>query len=879
MGLERYRRKRDFRVTPEPRGSRVRKRGADKLSFLVQKHAATRLHYDFRLELDGVLLSWAVPKGPSLDPRHKRLAVHVEDHPLEYGDFEGVIPEKQYGGGTVLLWDRGTWHPAGDARASYDRGRLEFTLEGEKLRGSWNLVRTHRRDRDDEGKSWLLIKEDDEHARSAARQSVTDAHPDSVASGRSLDEIAQDADRVWQSNRSVAENVRATGRPARRSRPRPKIARLAGATRSELPARLDPQLATLVKAPVDGDGWLHEIKHDGYRMLARLENGVVRMMSRTGRDWTGKFPRVERALARLPLTSAWLDGEVVVLDHAGRSSFQALQNAIASGEDGAFVYFVFDAPHVDGFDLRRVQLVERKSVLQQLVAGATASSPVRYSAHVACLGREFLAQACELQLEGAVSKRADAPYEAGRGRSWLKVKCSKRQEMVIGGYTEADGARNGFGALHLGVYERDGGLRYAGKVGTGFTQASLASLFARLQPLAIERPPFRNPPTGAEARRSRWVRPELVCEVTFTEWTDDGTLRHPSFQGLREDRAARDVVREVAQAAGAPPAAPARLPAAQPKKGDAVVRGIVITNPDKELYPEAGLSKLDLARFYEAIGEHLLPHLRNRPLTIVRCPNGWQGHCFYQKSARGTHPALDRVKVHTSDGPADYLMASSVAAIVATLQLGALELHPWGATADELDFADRLTFDLDPADDVGWPAIVEAATLVRTLLEKIGLQGFLKTTGGKGLHVVLPVEPTLRWEAAKGFSKAVADLLCQTFPDRFTPSISRASRRGRIFIDYLRNAEGSTAVAAYSLRARANAPVPTPISWSELRRDVRFDHFNAKNLLRRLARRKHDPWASFFSLRQAITADMMQQVGYAAGGASPAEQRRRWRRR
>jgi bifunctional non-homologous end joining protein LigD len=896
MALELYRKKRDFKISPEPSGGAVKRRRS-KLSFVIQKHAARRLHYDFRLELNGVLLSWAVPKGPSLDPADKRLAMHVEDHPLEYGDFEGVIPAKQYGAGSVLLWDRGTWYPEGDPADAYKRGKLTFTLDGEKLHGGWTLVRTRGRYADgNSGDPWLLIKEDDQHARRSSQVQPVEDQPLSVVSGRSLDEITADADRVWESTKSVAENVAASKKVVR-SRRRSHAARLAkltGAVRAAMPEAIAPQLATLVKAPVAGADWLHEIKYDGYRMLCRIENGQARIVSRTHRDWTESFGVLARAAARLPVASAWLDGEAVVLDASGRSSFQALQNSLTEGQPGDFVYFVFDLLYLDGYDLRNVALVERKDLLEQVVLPASPATgtpgPLRYSSHVEGSGPDFFAHACKLNLEGAVSKRARAVYSSGRGRDWVKVKCSRRQEMVIGGYSDPDGSRSGFGALLLGVYEPDGTLRYSGKVGTGFTQQTLSTIFAKLKPLVIDKPPFSNPPRGAEARRAHWVRPQLVAEVTFTEWTDDGTLRHPSFQGLREDKKATDVVREREQEASAPESEPgspklrSRATAGKPRAGDVVVTGIVISNPEKLLYPDAGLTKRDLAEFYERIGSWILPHVRQRPLTLVRCPNGWQAPCFYQKNAEGTHPAIDRVEVQTSEGTAPYVMANTVSAVVATLQLGALELHPWGATADHLDLVDRITFDVDPDEDLAWSAIVEAAILIRTLLEKLGLESFVKTTGGKGLHVVLPVQPTLRWEVVKNFTKAVADVLCQTFPDRFTPSIARAARRGKIFIDHLRNVEGATAVAAYSLRARANAPVATPLTWAELKSDVRFDHFNVKTIPARLKRLKRDPWHDFFSVRQVITQSMMEQVGYSPEAApverepaARAHRRQRWR--
>jgi bifunctional non-homologous end joining protein LigD len=880
MSLELYRNKRNFQTTPEPRG-RVRKKPGKQLAFLVQKHAASHLHYDFRLELNGVLLSWAVPKGPSLDPNEKRLAMHVEDHPMEYGDFEGVIPPKQYGSGTVMLWDRGTWIPKEDPETGYKMGKLKFELDGEKLRGGWTLVRSHG-GKYNGGKAWLLIKEDDEHARRAEQVKIVEDMPNSVASGRSIEEIAGEADRVWHSNRSLADNVaagavsRARGaRAANKARLEP--GKLKGAVKAKLPEIIEPQLATLVKQTPAGEDWLHEMKYDGYRMLCRIENGEVRMMSRNGRDWTEKFASVARSAARLPVESAWLDGEVVVIEADGRSSFQALQNALSFGEGASFVYYLFDLPYLDGYDLRKAGLTGRKRLLETLLGGGEArvAKPgvLRYSTHIEGAGSDFFAEACRMRLEGIISKRADSPYHPGRGHDWVKVKCGMRQEMVIGGYTDPEGSRSGFGALLLGVYEPDGSLRYSGKVGTGFNAASLSSLHKKLKPLTVSTPPFRNPPTGAEARRSHWVRPQLVAEVQFTEWTDDGTLRHPSFQGLREDKQATEVVREQvagADAEAAPPSAGKKRSARTATKavaakgnGRDIVAGVAISHPDKVLYPEANLTKRELALYYEAIGEWILPHVQDRPLTIVRCPDGWQKECFYQKNAKaGLHESISRIRVDLSDGPAQYMMANAVSAIVALLQMGALELHPWGSTAKKLAFADRIIFDLDPADELPWDDVVSAAQLVRTLLEEIGLKGFVKTTGGKGLHVVVPIEPTLRWEAVKGFSKTVAELLCRTFPDRFTPKITKSTRRGKIYIDYLRNAEGSTAIAAYSLRARANAPVATPITWDELKKDVRFDHFNVKTVQARLKRMKNDPWAGFFTLRQSITREMMKQIGF-----------------
>jgi bifunctional non-homologous end joining protein LigD len=866
MALERYRQKRNFRVTPEPAG-KVGQRRSRELAFVIQKHAATRLHYDFRLELNGVLLSWAVPKGPSLDPNDKRLAMHVEDHPLEYGNFEGVIPPKQYGSGTVMLWDRGTWIPKSDPEEGYAKGRLKFELDGEKLKGGWNLVRSRSGKFGGEN-SWLLFKEADEFARLGREASIAEDRPDSILSGRSLQQIAADADRVWHSNKSVAANVNSGAIQKPRTKAVAGLAKVKGARKAVLPQRLEPQLASAAKSPPAGPAWVHEIKYDGYRMLCRIAQQQVRMVSRTAKDWTGDFPGLARALARLPVDSAWLDGEVVALDARGRTSFQALQKALSAGESAGLTYLAFDLLYLDGFDLRDVVLTERKRVLRELLSNAPAA--IKYSEDFAVSGPAFFQNVGDLGLEGMVSKRGDLPYRAGRGPGWQKIKCLQRQELVIGGFTDPEGSRHGFGALLLGVYESDGKLAYAGKVGTGFSDASLADLSHALSELVQKQSPFRNPPGGAEGRRAHWVRPVLVAEVSFTEWTDDGTLRHASFRGLRADKPATEVVRERpaplsihSEPNEQAPRAPARANALRSTDKNAVA-GILLTNPDKKLYPEAGITKRDLALYYAAVGEWMLPHLRDRPLTLLRCPNGWNEECFYQKKAEeGVNDAISRVEIHSGDGStARYMMADSVPAIVALLQMGVLEVHPWGSRASSLGFPDRIIFDLDPDDEVGWEDLKQAALIVKTLLENIGLAPFLKTTGGKGLHVVVPVEPAVGWENVKGFTKAVAEFLERTFPDRFTAKLLKVSRRGKIFIDYLRNSEGATAVAAYSTRARPRAPVSTPVAWDELSRDLRFDHFNVGNVPKRLAKGKADPWQGIADATTSLSPAVMARVGF-----------------
>ncbi len=645
-----------------------------------------------------------------------------------------------------------------------------------------------------------------------------------------------------------------------------------------MPAFIEPELATLVKETPAGAEWLHEMKLDGYRMVCRIENGKVKIYTRNRNDWTAKFSAIENAAARLRVSSAWLDGEIVVMRPNGLTSFQHLQNALSGTDAARLHYYLFDLPYLDGYDLRKLPLVERKQILEKVLSGAP--DVLRYSSHVLGSGERFYQQACNLKLEGVIAKRAASPYRSGRGRDWLKVKCGMRQEMVIGGYTDPAGSRKGLGALLVGVYEPDGSLRYSGKVGTGFDEKTLESLRRKLDALLQKEPPFSNPPRGAEARRAHWVKPQLVAEIAFTEWTEDGTLRHPSFQGLREDKKARDVVRErpaeEKAKGGRRKAKDARTAASRPKaaarRGHAgasavepanVVAGVTLSNPDKLLYPDAGLTKMDVARYYETMADWMLPHLRNRPLSLVRCPNGWQQKCFYQKHANDSvSDLLERVTVQESNGPGIYMMANTTGALVALAQMGILEIHPWGSTAKKQGYPDRLIFDIDPDDKLPWGNIADAARQVRTVLEEIGLKCFLKTTGGKGLHVVVPVKPVQPWDTAKAFTKAIADLFVRTFPDRFTAQMAKATRRGKIFIDYLRNDEGSTAIAPYSLRARANAPVATPIGWDEMDEEVRFDHFNLRDVPERLKRTRKDPWADFLETSQSVTGAMMKKVGF-----------------
>jgi bifunctional non-homologous end joining protein LigD len=944
VALEQYRRKRDFSRTPEPAGAKRPRRSPGKaaagLSFVVQKHAARRLHYDLRLEMDGVLKSWAVPKGPSLDPHEKRLAVQVEDHPIEYGGFEGIIPAGEYGGGTVQLWDRGTWSSLeGEPLAAWRKGKLKLELQGEKLRGGWTLVRMTGSRAGDNHENWLLIKENDDTARPGSDDALVREQADSVESGQTIEEIAADPPRVWGADGATelapaakraakprraarsgaakgAPGAKAAGATSRAAAPartrasgRRSLADLAsavpGARRGALPRTVEPELATLVSEPPSGGQWLHEIKFDGYRVVCEVRSGKARLLTRHGKDWSDRFAPVAAAAAELPVDTAVLDGEVTVLLPDGKTSFQALQESIGDGDGAAarlagaaMVYFAFDLLHLDGYDLRAAPLAQRKAALRALLdeAGVIAGDgPIRWSDHVTGQGEDFYRQACRFGLEGIVSKRADLAYRSGRGKDWLKVKCLQRQEMVIGGFTEPEGARAGLGALLLGVYE-GGRLVYAGKVGTGFSARALVELRRRLERMERQSPPFANPPRGAEARGAHWVEPKLVCEVAFTEWTRDGHLRHPTFQGLREDKAAREVRRELpqppptakrgaartakaAKAAPRPRAATVKTAGAKAAAGKAEdrrvgrvgrvgraaageVAGVRLTHPDKVIFPGRGLTKLDLARYYERIADWVLPHLANRPLVLVRCPEGQGGECFYQKHLTDQFPAaVLRVAVEEGGKTVSYGAIDSLPGLISLVQMGALELHIWGAHRDQIERPDYAVFDLDPDAGLPWQRVVEAALGLRDLLAETGLRTFLKTTGGKGLHVVLPLARRHGWDELKTFTRAVVEGMVASQPDRYTANPLKARRQGRIYVDYLRNGRGATSIAAYSCRSRPGAPVSTPLAWEELAGDVRADTFTIENLPERLESLDDDPWREMSAVKQSITAAVKRRWG------------------
>ena len=890
MALEEYRRKRDFGKTPEPAG-RVRKHAAAvPLSFVVQKHAASRLHYDFRLELNGVLLSWAIPKGPSLDPGEKRLAVHVEDHPLDYGGFEGVIPKGQYGGGTVLLWDRGTWAPEGpNPEEAYRRGALKFRLDGEKLRGHWALVRMGGKAANERRENWLLIKERDDVAAPGSDAALVEDKPLSVATGRSMEQIAQDRDRVWDSTKGEIP-----GDPPAKVAATKKIAatRLSGARKRAMPDRVVPQLATLVDDAPEGAEWLHEIKYDGYRLLARIQKGKARLITRNGLDWTAKFPVLARAMAALPVETAMIDGELVALAVDGTTNFADLQDRIATGRTDDLVFFAFDLLYCNGVDLTGAVLEDRKAALADIVPPNTAGM-VRYSDHQQGRGAEFYRHACQYELEGTVAKRADKPYRPGRGADWLKIKCLNREEFVIVGFTDPERSRQGFGALLLGYYDPDGQLRYAGRVGTGFDTKRLVELRSRFDAIEQGKPTVALP-KGLSKKGVHWTEPRLVAEVQYSRITADKILRHASFQGLREDKSAEEVVYDPEKLGKAPDPQPGRrTPKAKPRTSEAPrskaakakpailqserksgavsardgsveFAGVRLTHPDRVLYPDQGITKLTLAQYYEAIADWALPHLANRPLSLVRCPEGQGKECFYQKHATPAVPkVVGRVQIPegTGTGTGTYTYIKDLAGLIAMVQMGVLEIHPWGSTVKKLEKPDIVTFDFDPDLGLPWERVTEAAIEMREALLGIGLRSFAKTTGGKGLHVVVPLAPKLDWDAIKEFAKWVAERFVKAYPDRFTSNMAKRARTGRIFIDYLRNGRGATAIGAYSARARPGATVATPLFWEEVEKGITPDRFTVATVPARLSKIKADPWAEMVKLRQSIGARVRREIG------------------
>lgn len=818
--LSDYNRKRDFGITAEPAGSApAGKRKASALSFVIQKHDARNLHYDFRLELDGVLLSWAVPKGPSLDPSQKRLAVHVEDHPLGYGSFEGNIPAGQYGAGDVIVWDRGVWQPHDDPHKAYAAGKLKFTLVGEKLSGDWTLVRTRLKGSGDK-EQWLLIKEKDPQARPANDYDIVQAQPNSVLS-----------------NASVGKP-----KPKAKAKPKPKPQK----TVATLPEQFAPQLATLVDRAPEGD-WHYEIKFDGYRMLARIRDGEVRLFTRNGHDWTERLPRQVKALQALKLKDSWLDGEVVSLNGDGLPDFQALQNAFDIGRSLDIVYYLFDAPFLNGQDQREAPVEDRRAALKAALA-VSRSKLLRFSEAFTAHHRDIFESACDLALEGVIGKRLGSPYVSSRSADWIKLKCRLRQEFVIVGYTRPQGSRSGFGALLLAVND-DSGLVYAGRVGTGFDQASLKSIYAQLTPLECSTSPLEKPLSSAQARGVHWVQPTLVGEVQFAEWTREGVVRQAAFVGMRTDKPAAQIIHEQPRTAKS-------MKTAKKPSGN-----VNITHPDRVIDKQSGTQKQQLAQFYDSISQWILPFLRHRPVSLLRAPEGIEGEQFFQKhSERLAIPNIKQLDQALDPGHARLMEIDSAAALMGAVQMGTVEFHTWGGTTDKIETPDLFVLDLDPDPALPWKAMLEAAQLTLSVLDELGLQAFVKTSGGKGLHLVVPLARRDNWDTVKAFAKAIAQFMTAQLPERFTATSGPKNRVGKIFIDYLRNARGASTVAAYSVRARPGLPVSVPISREELEGLRGAQQWTVANLHERLKALKDDPWAGYAN-RQKISKKMWDKLG------------------
>lgn len=823
--LQRYRDKRDFSATPEPQGGEHQ---GEALPFVIQKHAARALHYDFRLALDGTLKSWAVPKGPSLDPHERRMAVEVEDHPLDYARFEGTIPAGHYGAGQVIVWDRGTWQPEGDARAGLAAGKLKFRLQGQKLGGRWTLVRM--RGRGSERQTpWLLIKEHDDAARPAAEYSVTEAEPGSVISDAVIAAPAK------------------TTKPARKKSAPAPAAKVAAKSAVPLPDTLAPQLATLVDGvPTEGD-WLYEMKFDGYRLLARIEAGEVKLFTRNGHDWTAKLRALAKELASLGLHKAWLDGEIVVLDAQGVPSFQRLQNVFEQRRTQDIVYYLFDAPFLQGEDLRPLPLRVRRQRLRDALEAAGDPPHLRFSEDFAVDAAQLLHTACQMRMEGVIGKRADAAYASGRQRSWIKLKCQQRQEFVIGGWTDPQGSRTGLGALLLGVHDAAGALHYAGNVGTGFNQQSLADLSRQLKAIVADAPPFEGLPRGI---KGHWVQPRLIAEVSFAEWTKDGRVRQAVFHGLRTDKKPEAIGREQAVPAPGPaPAARKRTQAAAARPADRLPSGppprlppgLRLTHASRVIDAASGTTKQQLAEYMHRAATRLLPHLRGRPVSLVRAPAGVAGELFFQKHDSGKIKGLRQLDPAFDPDHAPLMEVATRTALLNAVQMNVIEFHTWNATTRAIDQPDRMTFDLDPGEGVAWPQIAEGAQLVKALLDELGLRALLKTSGGKGLHVVVPFKPSLGWDAVKALSQQIVQHLARTLPDRFVAKSGPRNRVGKIFVDYLRNGRGATTVAAWSTRARPGLGISVPVGWDELPQLTGGAHFHIGNIDARL--QAPDAWA------------------------------------
>jgi bifunctional non-homologous end joining protein LigD len=858
--LRRYTQKRNFKKTAEPAAvGRTTKAGSSRsratrtkaLIFVVQKHAARRLHWDFRLEWQGTLRSWAVPKGPSLDPADKRLAVEVEDHPIAYAKFAGDIPKGQYGGGHVDIWDNGTWEPIGDFSKQLAKGHLEFLLHGKKLNGKWHLVRTRMQGKQPQ---WLLMKSDDEAARVGADADVIDA--------------GQANNPKHLTRRAAAKSMPSPAKRAARA-PQPRSARSSGTRGNALPASLTPQLATLVDQVPGDDGWVYELKYDGVRLLCRCDGDDVRCISRNGIDWTHKVEPIVAALAGLKLSGAWVDGELIVTDPKGRSDFSLLQHMLEQGRLEELQFCAFDLLYWNGEDLRELPLAQRKAKLDAAFAQLPAKGPIRLADQLQSDSSALIARVCNQHLEGLIAKKVDSTYAGGRSANWLKIKCHREQEFVVGGAAYLPGRGTGtFSSLLVGVRSGKGSLRYAGRVGGGFSADERGEWHQRVQKLARKDSPFDQLPDKRSGEIWHWMKPELVIQVAFADWTHGGILRQPRYLGLRQDRDPKTVVREepahteeVVRKDNAGPAnrqksrgksARGAGAAARGRDGETQVSGQRLTHPDRVLYPHDGITKLELAEYFAAVAEVAMPHYKDRPLSILRNTHGskpfFQKH-FLEESGAG----LRVVQIPNADKDPDFVVCDSPEGLLHLAQVGAVELHSWGAVMPRPTHADRLTFDLDPGAELPYPPLRDAALAIRKLMKEHGLESWVKTTGGKGLHVVVPLgRPLPDWDAAKEFARSVTLFMERLAPTMFTSKTGEKNRKKKIFIDYLRNGFGATAVAAFSPRWRPGVGVSTPVTWDEIDADIRGTHFNIHNVPDRIARQRKDPWADYWQTNQAL---------------------------
>ena len=819
LDIETYNRKRNFSKTKEPKGRKLKGKGD---SFVVQKHEASRLHWDFRLELDGVLKSWAVPKGPSLDPGENRLAMRTEDHPLDYGDFEGTIPKGEYGGGTVMLWDQGRWipDPRKDPSKTIDEGHLHFTLEGDRMKGEWVMFRLKPKP-GEKAEPWMLKKVTDHFADPADGDALVDNCVTSVTTGRTMAEIAVGKD-VWRSNRGGQKGGRAKKSASKAP-----------------PPFVEPQLATLVDEVPAGTSWIHEIKYDGYRLLLAVGDGVATAWTRNGKDWSDKFKSLVKAAARLP-AGCLIDGEAVALDDDGKPSFQLLQSTLKGGS-ASLAFYAFDLLIDRGEDIRKLPNIERKERLAALLEAVP--PPILYGDHIIGRGQEMFEAVCKQGGEGVISKKASAAYSGTRSRNWLKIKCIQRQEFAIVGWSESD-KRRGFRSLLLAA--KDGRkLTYVGKVGTGFNAKLIEELMERMEPLAIDQAPVEVP--RPDRKGAHWIEPKLVAEINYAEFTDDGIRRHPSFVGLREDKPASKVVREV----------PKHLTKAEKKKpGRSTPEslGIEISSPERIIYPELGLTKKDLADYYAAIEPLIMVDAAKRPMTLIRCPGGRTGECFFQKHDKGTFgPHVKQIPIREKDGhKEDYLYFDDIRGLLACVQMGTVEFHGWGSKIDKVEYPDRLVFDLDPDVGLDFKKVKAAAVRLKALLEDLGLKSFPLLSGGKGIHVVVPLDQSRDWPTVKSFADRFSRAISEAEPQTFTANIRKVERKGRIFLDWLRNQRGATAVMPFSARAREGAPVSAPVAWAELDKYESGHHFSIRDADKLLKRASSKALAGWGQAKQAL---------------------------